>query len=73
MKALTDTQRRMLNQVRHGHAWRKGQPYQVGNTNRTAEALEARGLIVKAADQSEARKTLEWAWELTPAGRERLA
>jgi len=73
VKALTDAQRRMLNSVRHGHPVRKGEPYQVGNTNRTAAGLEDRGLIVKCADQSRARKTLEWAWELTPAGRERLA
>jgi len=73
MKALSEAQRRMLNNVRHGHVLRKGEPYQVGNTNRTAAGLEALGLIVKAADQSVARRTLEWAWELTPAGRERLA
>jgi hypothetical protein len=73
VKALSEAQRSMLNRVRHGHPVRKGEPYQVGNTNRTADALERMGLIAKAADQSKARRTLEWAWLLTPAGRGRLA
>jgi hypothetical protein len=42
----------------------------IGNTNRTAESLETRGLIRPCVDQTEARKTLRRAYELTPAGAE---
>jgi len=73
MKAITEAQRRMLNQIRHGDPVRTGEPRQVGNTNLTALALERLGLIERAPDQTRARRSLEHAWVLTPAGRERLA
>jgi hypothetical protein len=64
--------RHMLQQVRDGCWWANGggEPFMIGNTNRTAESLETRGLIRPCVDQTEARKTLRRAYELTPAGAE---
>jgi len=68
MKPISLTMARMLDDVERG--WGDGtRPFQISNTNSTAGALEARGLIVMADDQSRARRTLCWAWLLTAAGR----
>lgn len=73
---LSLTQRDMLRKVAKGYAhWRDAddtRPYQISNTNRTAGALESRGLIAMAEDQSEARKTLCFAWVVTDDGRKAL-
>lgn len=66
----------MLREVEQGY-WDKSEdpnrPFQCSNTNRTADALEARGLIESAADQSRAWRCLDHAWVLTPAGVEALS
>jgi hypothetical protein len=49
-----------------------GGPFQVGNTNSTAAALKTRGLICLADDQSEASRSLRFAWVLTDSGRAAL-
>lgn len=72
MSRLSDTQRTMLRRVGRGHAIYPDRPYQIGNTNRTADNLERRGLIEMAPDQTEARKTLASAWVLTEAGKAAL-
>lgn len=73
MKGLSHSQLHMLGQVSRGYCIQPDsgprRPFQIGNTNRTADALEARGMITPAEDQREARKTLSTAWELTALGR----
>lgn len=74
MVELSMAMKEMLRKVQDGNpSYFGGGAYQISNTNRTADALESRGLIERAADQSRARQTLCRAWVLTEAGRKALA